>query len=330
VGDFNSVSSNYILALLEDAHGNIWIGTSSGLNKLDIYTQRFSLFAHEGDRESGLSNATVLSLCEDKRGRFWVGTRNGLNLFDRDALSFKVFREKDGLPDHNIISILDDEKGNLWISTLNGLSNLVPDSVTGEMSFRNFDRLDGLQGLEFNEHSALKTSRGELIFGGANGFNIFNPLQIVGNHDYYDVLLTDLRLLNKSVEIGHNIREHQVLKKALNLTSEIALKHNQDVFSIEFAALNYFHPERTRFRYRLDGFNTDWIETDAANRTATYTNLNPGTYTFRVQASGSDGSWSADETRLSVVVIPPFYATQWAYSLYFVLMGYPINTRDFH
>ncbi len=318
--DFNSVSSNYILSLAEDHEGNIWIGTSEGLNKLNVETQRFSVYTHDASDPESLSNITVLSILEDSENQLWVGTRNGLNLMDRENNSFTVYREEDGLPDHNIISIKDDGLGNLWIATLNGLSNLRKDSVSGDFNFRNFDLLDGLQGLEFNEHSSFMTSKGEIIFGGANGFNIFHPNQITANHYFFDVLLTDFKLLNKSVGINEKIKGDIVLHKAINLTKEVSLKHNQNVFSIEFSALNYFHPERTKFRYMLEGFNNEWIETDAANRVVTYTNLNPGTYVFKVKASGSDGSWDNDkETHLTIVVIPPFYATGWAYGAYFVL-----------
>ena len=318
--DFNSVSSNYILSLTEDQEGNIWIGTSDGLNMLSVETQRFSHYTHDASDPKSLSNITVLSIIEDSKNRLWVGTRNGLNLLNREDNSFTVYREEDGLPDHNIISIQDDGLGNLWIATLNGLSNLRKDSVSDDFNFRNFDLLDGLQGLEFNEHSYYKTAKGELIFGGANGFNIFHPDQITANYYFFDVLLTDFKLLNKSVGINEKIKGDIVLHKALNLTQELSLKYNQNVFSIEFSALNYFHPERTKFRYMLEGFNNEWIETDAANRVVTYTNLNPGTYVFKVKASGSDGSWSNDkETHLTIVVIPPFYATGWAYGVYFIL-----------
>lgn len=318
--DFNSVSSNYILSLTEDHHGNIWIGTSDGLNKFNVETQRFSLYTHDASNPKSLSNITVLSVFEDGENRLWVGTRNGLNLLNREDNSFTVYREEDGLPDHNIISLKDDDKGNLWIATLNGLSNLRIDSISDDFVFRNFDMLDGLQGLEFNEHSSLKTSKGEIVFGGSNGFNIFHPNEITANHYFFDVLLTDFKLLNRSVGINEKIKGDIVLDKAISLTNEVSLKHNQNIFSIEFSALNYFHPERTKFRYILEGFNDEWIETDATNRVVTYTNLNPGTYVFKVKASGSDGSWSDDnETHLTIVVIPPFYATGWAYGIYFVL-----------
>lgn len=317
-GDFNSISSDFVLALNEDSQGNILIGTSAGLTVLDATTNRFQHYIHNENNPSGLSHSSVLSILEDARGRLWIGTRNGLNLFDRERNVFKVFREADGLPDHNIITMLDDGKGDIWIATLNGLSNLLT-ANDGSITFRNYDLLDGLQGLEFNEHAALKTSAGELIFGGGNGFNLFVPNNITGYERDFPVILTDFKLMNRSVGIGEKVNGHVVLNQAIGLSSEVSLRHNQNVFAIGFSALNYFHPERTRFRYKLEGFNNDWIETDSRNRSATYTNLNPGIYVFRVMASASDGSWSEHETTLTIRVIPPFYATSLAYFIYFVL-----------
>lgn len=316
-GDYNSVNSNFILALNEDRQGNLLIGTSDGLNILDAQTGRFRHYTYNEDNPLGLSHPIILSVLEDRSGRLWVGTRNGLNLLNRADNTFTVYREEHGLPDNNIISMLEDDSGNFWIATLNGLSNLKTDAQ-GKIFFRNFDVLDGLQGREFNEHSALLTSKGEMIFGGAYGFNIFKPSEIIEHHHLFNVVLTDFKLFNQSVKIGEKKNGHIILNKAIHEASEISLRHNQNVFSIEFSALNYFQPERTRFSYMLEGFNNQWIETDARNRVATYTNLNPGTYIFRVKATASDGSWGDEETTLQVKVIPPFYATPLAYVIYFL------------
>lgn len=317
--DYNSVNSDYILALTDDKQGNLYIGTSAGLNILNSETSRFRQYFYDVSNPLGLSHPNVLCILEDSRSRLWVGTRNGLNLFDRESNSFRVFREEQGLPDNNIITMLDDGDGNIWIATLNGLSNLKTDEKDQVFQFRNYDVLDGLQGREFNEHSALRTSKGELIFGGANGFNVFNPADVTEHQRYYNVVFTDFKILNRSVGIGEKVNGHTILERSVNLSSEISLKHNQNVFSISFSALNYFQPERTRFRYMLEGFNDQWLETDSRNRSATFTNLNPGRYVFRVKASASDGTWSDNETKLVIHVIPPFYVTGWAFAIYFLL-----------
>ncbi len=317
-GDYNSVTSNFILALFEDYLGNIWIGTPDGLNQLDIATQRFNYYKSEKNSLESLSSSFILSIYEDSDKQLWVGTRNGLNKFDRDENSFISYGMSDGLPDNNIIAILEDENKNLWLSTLNGISHLIKDSLTNKITFRNFDLLDGLQAMEFNEHSFIKISKGEMIFGGANGFNVFNPKNILTQRVYFDVLLTDFRVSHKSIDVNDG-SHNPLLTTALHLTDEIKLKYNQNSFSIGFAALNFFHPERTRFRYMLEGFNNEWIEVDASNRVATYTNLNHGNYKFKIYASASDGFWDDSKyVTLNIIVAPPFYATPLAYAVYFV------------
>ena len=317
--DFNSVSSDFILSSFEDSSGKFWIGTTSGLDVFDPATGRFRNFQHEPGLSGSLSNNSVLSIIEDSQGNIWVGTRNGLNLLDQHTETFRVFREPDGLPDHNIVSLEMDKKGNLWIATLNGLSNMIFGQSGQGLVFRNFDERDGLQGREFNERSSIRTSRGELIFGGANGFNIFLPEDIVTFSKDHQVLFTDFRLFNNRVGIGEAVDGKVLLPVSVSQMEQITLKHNQNVFSIEFSALNFFNPERTRFRYMLEGFNSNWFETDAANNQATYTNLNPGRYLFRVSALGNNGEWG-EESVIAIVVVPPFYSTTWAYMIYILII----------
>lgn len=334
-GTFNSVNSDYILALYSDSKGDLWIGTSSGLNMLETSSGRFRSFSSSAGQPGSLSHSHVLCITEDAQGRIWVGTRNGLNLFDRESGTFKVFREDDGLPDHNIISILPDSRGNLWISTLNGLSKLRTDEDPNTITCYNYDVTNGLQAREFNEHAALGLSTGELVFGGVNGFNIFRPEDIVTSQRNYPVILSNLYINNKKVEIGEELGNKLVLPKSLNLCETIYLKYNQNEFTIEFTAINFFDHERTRYRYILEGFNENWIETGVGKQSATYTNLNPGDYTFRVKAAASDGSWDkSQEAILKIVVVPPFYATGFAYAVYFVvfcllvlLLTYTIRRR---
>ena len=181
--------------------------------------------------------------------------------------------------------------------------------------------MDGLQGREFNEHAGFKTRKGELLFGGVNGFNMFIPEEIVNIDFHPKVVLTDLKLQNRSIKIGEIINGNVILNSVLSSLKEIELPHNQNVFSFEFTALNYLYPDRVAYRYKLDGFNNDWISTDANNRQATYTNLNPGDYVFRVAALGRDGNWSREECTLLVKIVPPFYASKWAIALYFIFFA---------
>jgi ligand-binding sensor domain-containing protein/signal transduction histidine kinase len=336
-GDLNSVNSNFILSLEEDRDGNLWIGTSFGINVLDRNTGRFSHIPANPGKQNALSHHIVLCIIQDQRGLMWIGTRNGLNLYDPDSDTFKLFLERDGLPDNNILNLLEDDQGNIWMSTLNGISRLeLSKTQEGyDFSFSNFDLLDGLQGREFNEHSAYKTSQGELFFGGPDGFNMFRPREIHKSPYSPVVLLTGVKLFNEDVEVGDTLNNRVVLPRSLFLSDSLVLRHNQNVFSIEFSGIGFFHPEKIRYQYLLENFNEQWVATDASNRLATYTNLNPGTYRFRVKANVGDNGPEGPETTLWIVIKPPFYATIYAYAIYFLLfsgvvvaLGFIIRQRE--
>ncbi len=331
----SDLSSTFVLTLFEDLQNNLWVGTSYGLNRLESSSRKFTTFFNQEGNPRSLSNNHVLSVSQDSEGRIWIGTRNGLNLYSQESSEFIRYSTGDGLPDHNIISMEPAADGSLWIATLNGLSKMTLHHSNGKATFRNFDLADGLQGREFNEHSSLHTRSGELIFGGANGFNIFNPPQIKITDQPIKVIITEFSLFNQPIGIGHAIDGRILFSRSLNMQPTITLRHYQNVFTIAFSALNFFQPEKTRFRYMLEGFNDNWLETDMTSRVATYTNLNPGTYTFRIKAQSTNGNWDGEETTLKIVVIPPFYATGWAYSVYvlvliaaMILMIYAVKRRE--
>lgn len=314
---FPQVKSTYIAALLEDRQGNLWIGTSDGIDVLHLATGVFKHYNNVPGVNGSLSHNNVVCIFQDSQQRVWIGTREGLNLFSPKNNNFRTLRKEDGLPDNSVLNILEANDHSLWMSTPNGLSNMKigPDAFT----FKNYDESDGLQGKDFNENAALKTSRGELIFGGGNGFNLFYPNAIALNNNIPPVVLTDLQIFNKSVLPGEKINGRVLLKAAIPETQSITLKPGENVFSIEFASLNYFHPEKNRYAYMLEGFNKDWLYTDGMERKATFTNLDPGDYAFRVKASNNDGVWNEKGITLKIKVLPPFWKT-WPAFLGYVLL----------
>ncbi|HEY4149182.1 MAG TPA: two-component regulator propeller domain-containing protein [Chitinophagaceae bacterium] len=322
----NSIGSNYIATLLEDHAGNLWIGTANGVDVLGKTTGRFVHFALSATDSNSLSNDNIISMLEDSRGLMWVGTRDGLDVFDNNKKTFQTFRTVNGLPSSTIENILEDDEHRLWISTPNGISCMKVDknAGTGRVSLqcRNYDELDGLQGTEFNENAAFKTSKGELIFGGANGFNIFHPENIVSDKAIPSLVLTDLQVFNHSVGIGEEINGRVLLPQAISATKAITLRYDDNVLSIEFAALNYSNTEKNQYAYKLDGFNKNWLVTDGNMRKATYTNLDPGDYTFHVKAANDEGQWNEKGIALQIKILPPFWRTPLAYMLYvFLLVG---------
>lgn len=319
----NSVHMGYIAAITEDKQGNLWVGTSYGI---DVRDKNTGVFNQLLGRETKLSNDNVISILNDSRGFTWVGTRDGLNIYNPQTNTFQAFRKEDGLPDNTILNIVEDNGHNLWISTPNGLSRVSCSGTlkTGiRISCINYDRLDGLQGKEFNENAALKTAKGELVFGGPNGFNLFSPANLKFNTPAPNVVLTALQVFNQNIEPGDKLSKQVILQKAIAETDDIKLRYDENIFSIEFAALGYINTQKNKYAYRLEGFNKNWLYTDGSNRKATYTNLDPGVYTFYVKASNDQGVWNEQAVALKIIVLAPFWRTPLAYLLY-ILAGLAI------
>lgn len=321
-GDINSVTSNYISAITEDKDGNLWVGTGAGISVLMRETGRFVHYRQDAANPGSISSGNIFDIRQDSRGRIWIGTEAGLNLFDEATGTFRVFKEPDGLPHNSILTILEGNSNDLWMGTPNGISNMIIDesSPGWAFTFKNYDEPDGLQGKQFNENAALRTGRGELLFGGPNGFNLFLPGQIGLNANPPNVILSDFQLFNKSVHGGEAVDGWIIIDKAIAEATEVVLPPNKNVFSLEFAALNFFHPEKNQYKYKLEGFDEDWTLADSRSRKVTYTNLDPDVYVFRVKASNHDGYWNEKGVSLKITVLPPFWKTRTAFLLYFLIV----------
>jgi signal transduction histidine kinase/ligand-binding sensor domain-containing protein/DNA-binding response OmpR family regulator len=303
--DRNSPGSDRLNTLLSDSNGILWIGTyDGGLDRLDEYTGIFRHFVHETGKNS-LSNNTINYIYADSRHNFWICTADGLNLLDRKTGQFKVYGTKDGLPSSVIFGILEDNDGRLWMSTNNGLSRFDPRS--GQI--RNFSAADGLQSNQFKAHACYKGPSGVLYFGGVNGFNAIYPDSI---RDYpFDppLLITGFSIFNKQVPIGDSLH-FSPLTREISMTKAITIPYKSSVTSLEFASLNYTVTEKKHYAYRLVGFDPGWNDV-GTKRTATYTNLDPGRYTFEVRGWDNNGNWSPVLASLQLAVLPPFWRTWW-------------------
>ena len=293
-----------VLTLWEDPTGNIWIGTEGGgINVFHIQQNTFTQYVHDSHNPNSLSNNLVNILYESGAGQLWVGTNGGLNQFDRQRQTFKAYGQKDGLPNEVIQGILEDKRGTLWLSTNKGLSAFHPKTRTS----RNFDITDGLQGSSFNRKASFKNQQGQLFFGGQNGFNSFHPDSLHDNPFIPPVYITDFQIFNTSINVSD---EQSPLQKPIYLTRDITLSYQQSVLSFEFAALNYRVSANNQYAYKLEGFDRDWTYA-RKKRTATYTNLDPGHYVFRVKASNNDGVWNQTGTFVHLHILPPFWQTWW-------------------
>lgn len=320
--DSNSLGSDFIWCIIEDREGYIWIGTdNNGVSRYDRQLNTFRNFNHNPDDENSISDNKVLCLFEDDKGFIWMGTTAGLNRFDPKTSLFKRYQLKDGLPSNSIQGILEDDQHNLWISSNNGLSKFNPVKET----FHNFNESNGLQSNEFAVNSCYKTREGKMYFGGMNGFNVFSPSEIKRNPFIPSVVLTDFKLFNQEVPIATKPGIKSILQKSITETDAIVLSYDQNVFSFEFAALNFSHPQNNQYAYMMENFESDWNYVGNRNF-VTYTSLPAGDYIFRVKASNNDGVWNERGTSLNITVKPPFWATWWFRILTLGIILYSILT----
>lgn len=294
-----------ITAITEDASGILWLGTPDrGVAAYDPHTRAITWVRREPGKPATISSNQILSVLVDPLNPsavVWIGTEGGgLNRFDRSTGEVKTFYITDGLPSMVIYGLLADHQNHVWMSTNNGLARLDPASL----EIRRFGVADGVHSREFNRYEYFRHNDGSLFFGGIGGYTLVIPSAYQPNRNEPRIRLTDVLLFNKRVVV--------------DTEAPIRLRHDQDMITFEFAALEFTAPGGNRYRYRLDGFDRDWIESGTI-RKATYTNLSPGEYTFRVQAANNDAGWHGSELIVPVIIDPPFWMTLWFRSLLIAL-----------
>ncbi|MGK7393727.1 MAG: hybrid sensor histidine kinase/response regulator transcription factor [Candidatus Cyclobacteriaceae bacterium M3_2C_046] len=295
-----------IVSIFEDHQGVIWAGGIQ-LNYFDEKEQ--SLVPFEPGANWGRYD--IRCITEDAEHNLWIGTEGGgMIKIDPERKRFTKYGANEGLPNNAVHQILQDGQGFLWLSTNKGLARFDP--RTGQV--RNFDKNDGLQGDQFSYSAAMKSSSGEMYFGGINGFNVFLPDSIKDNPHLPRVLFTDFLIANKKVSIDPTGKDSP-LTENINKQKKVVLKHNQSFITFEFTALNFTSSQKNRYAYYLEGFETEWNEPNY-KRSVTYTNLDPGNYTFHVKASNNDDLWNEAGNYVELVILPPFWKTTWAYLLY--------------
>ena len=325
-----SLPDAYVEPVLLDSRGMLWmVSTHAGLVRLDTNTRRFTSYLLDVNRPG----SPAVNWTDDiysEGATIWVASATGLFRFDIGTEKFTShYSEKDGLPSNKVLGVLGDALGNVWVSTDKGLSRFDPRSQT----FRNYDVLDGLQGNVFSARCRARAPDGRLFFGGGNGLSAFYPDKLADNPTPPPVVLTEFELFNKPVKVGE---KDSPLQQAIHAASGIVLRHDQSVIRFQFAALNYDSPRKNQYAYKLEGFDRDWQHTDAGRRFGTYTNLDPGHYTFRVKASNNDGVWNEQGVVLHLTILPPWWKTNWFRALcamVFVALlwvAYQFRVRQLH
>lgn len=310
-------SANFADVELADAKyigGYIWMTTyTHGLFQFDGK----KLVAKYADQIGKNNIPKALSeICVDptNKNKFWIGSRGGgLIRWDVEKGLERIYTIDDGLPNNTIYCILSDNNGKIWCSTNKGIFRLDPS--TGHII--SFEKTDGLQGNEFNRAHKLKFADGKLLFGGLDGYTIFNPadFEVLNKIGKVPVLITGLQINNEPQDI--NI-ENSILKQSLSTLSVIKLPYHKNYLRFEFAALLFNQPQKTKYRYQLEGADKGWIENGHSN-VASYSALPPGNYTFRINATDDNGMWSDAITEIKIIINPPFWFTWWAWLIYAII-----------
>ena len=312
----------YVRDIVQDMDNSVWLATSNfGVIHITGDVRQPSTLKYENYsfHNRKLITNTVLCMHIDRFGRLWAGTEGGgLYLYNRSTGQFEEKTRTYSIPGDVIVSIEEDKSGNLWLGTFSGLVKLYVAAVGNDFSTRIYTSADGLQD-NFIVNSSCSRD-GELFFGGHKGYNSFFPDKMEIPSQETNFLITDIKIFNHSFKNLPVELQQKISPVMPTYTSKIELPYKYNNFSIEFAALTYKNPELNRYAYRLQNFDRDWQYTDADRRFAYYNNLPSGTYTFQLKATNENGEWSGYVREFTVVVLPPFWATWWAYLLYMVLV----------
>lgn len=318
--DNSNLTSNLVRNLLIDRENNLWITTAFGLNlnhctEDGLSSAQFTTFLQDPNDPSSLSYNDVVHAFEDQSGQMWFGTFGGgvsrLHQSGEGDYYFEVIDRSDGLINNEVFSILEDDFGYFWFGTESGLSRY----DKRNNSFENFNRSNGFCNRSYSENTCVKLSNGHLLFGGNNGIDKVDPAKIENRNLQMDVIFTNFQLFNKNVEVSS---EKSPLENSIAYTNNIVLDYTQSSFSLEFSAMNYLDPSKTQYKYFLDGFEKDWNYVGSQNK-ATYTNLKPGNYTFKVKADLWNGEWGGDTSEIKIEILPPWWKTTFAYIAYLIL-----------
>lgn len=298
--DSSSIPSNFLTTLYQDHEGMIWLGVNAPVAcRFDPLKQEFTIWQNDPTNPQSWPRYGVACIHEDNAYNLWFGTyRGGLVKYNRKMQSFTQYREPDGLPNDVVYGILEDSQGFLWLSTNNGLSKVDPKTT----KFRNFNTMDGLQSNEFNSNAYYRGRSGTLYFGGVNGFNSFIPETISESPFTPPIIITSFKSFDQTVKLD------------VSLTETVRLPYSATFLTFEYVALDYGNPQSIQYSYKLDGFDEDW-HWAGTRRYATYTNLPPDDYAFRVRASTGNGVWHQGRAVLNVTIEHPWWQSWWAYLL---------------
>ncbi|MCW3805362.1 hybrid sensor histidine kinase/response regulator transcription factor [Plebeiibacterium marinum] len=302
----SNLSSNHITCLYIDKNNRIWIGTYWGLNLIDIRTERCRKFLYSEHNNASISNNIINSINEDQNGNLWICTRYGLNKFNED-FTFETIDNNYGLPSNYVCSIVEGYNQEVWIATKKGLCAM----NLHDYSIKSYKQYDSKTIIEFDENVWNKDGEGNIYLGSNIGIIQFAPSAIKDFVQKYDIVMTDVKLLNKSI-FNSNLIEKSLTKDK----NSLKINHAQNVITFEYTALNFIDPEHDEFLYKLEGFDNEWQKV-GNKRSATYTNLGSGNYEFKVKLAKQSDS---KEVSIDVKILPPLWQKWYAYMLYTLIL----------
>ncbi len=303
----NSLVNNNVWCVLEDHNGMMWIGTIDGLSVFNPFKNQFKNYNISLDN-SGLNNSVIKCIYESRDSTIWIGTEGGgLNRFDRKTERFKYYTTKEGISSDIVRGVLEDNSGLIWITTTKGISCLNPKND----SIRGYGLSDGFISDEFNVGVSYIDKNGRIYVGGSKGLCSFVPEEIKINTKPPIVYISGLHIFNHSISAGQIIEGRTILEKTMLYTQRLVLPYRFKVLSFEFSVLHFIDPEKNRIKYKLEGFDRNWIESAPGELRAHYMNLPPATYHLKVIACNCDGVWNEIGDTLELVILPPFWLTWW-------------------
>jgi len=297
----NHLSNDYAFQVINDSKGDLWVATVYGLNLLKKGELIFKTFVSVPNDSTSISGNEIHSIHEDKKHNIWISTSEGLNKFNPENESFT--RYSSGLISKNIVSIVSDQKNNIWVSTPSGISKF--DYLTNK--FINFDQNDGLISKEYYSQSSFIDDENTIYFGGLDGIDLFNPDSLKKVLQQPKLIFTDFRIFNKSISF---LNDSNIIDKHISHVKNIVLKYQQNSISFHYQGLDLTNSDKITYAYQLDGFDDTWIDAET-KREASYTNLSPGKYTFRVKARYDNEAWSDEETFIDLIIVPAWWMTIW-------------------
>ena len=301
-----------INCVLEDRDGFIWIGTFKGVCKINPQNNRIENITN---KNGILPGYIVYAMAEDHKGNIWIGTTEGLACFDKKTKQSKIYTMSDGLPSNVICGILEDGNGNIWLSTHFGISKL----IVSENKFVNHYAFDGLQGNEFSKGAVFHATDGEMFFGGISGVSSFYPQQINDLRKQLKVYLTELYILDVPIKKGQTSGGKQIIDQFISDVNTINLSYKDNMFSLEFSTFDFGNSERVYYRYKMEGLNSQWLNTEQGVNRINFTNISYGTYKLKVMAYVHDNM--SQEKEITIIISPPWYLSGFAKLMYFILFG---------